>query len=106
MLYICTIHIPIAHSINMHDVLGPDDLRLNTYCTYDLGVSYSTKEEAVSVCEKMQIQHNNCTTIFDKWCDGVDYRICKERSHIYVSSKLKGSCTYSIQGMIYYQIPC
>ena len=46
----------------------------------------------------MHLKYNNCTTLYDKDCDGDNYRICIEGSLIKESSK--GSCTYSVPGDI------
>ena len=73
------------------------NLREDTWCNDDLGFGYSTKDEAEGICDHMQLKHNNCTTVYDKECDGVDYRICREGATILVSSQ--GSCTYSTQGI-------
>ena len=68
-------------------------LRSHTWCNNALGVYYSTKGEAERICDHMQVKYNNCTTVYDRDCDGENYRICIEGAEIKESSK--GSCTYS-----------
>ena len=60
--------------------------------------SYPTRMDAESICDLMQHQFRNCTTIYDRACDGDNYRICKEGAEIATSPE--GSCIYSNIGNI------
>ena len=89
-------HTLLFHSAGfLHNVLAQVsyNLRNDTSCDDDLGFGYSTKDEAERICDQMQLKHNNCTTVYDNECDGVDYRICREGAAIRESTN--GSCTYS-----------
>ena len=60
--------------------------------------SYPTRMDAERLCDLMQHQFRNCTTIYDRACDGDTYKICKEGAKIATSNE--GSCTYSNIGNI------
>ena len=66
--------------------------REDTWCSDDIDAIYSTKREAENICDQMQQQYKNCTTIYDRGCDGYNYMLCEERATILTSSK--GSCTH------------
>ena len=76
----------------------------DTFCSKYLGVVYSKKGDAESICDQMQLQYHNCTTIYDVDCDADNYRICREESVIKPSSQ--GSCTHSAIGKVFAGCTC
>ena len=76
--------------------------REDTWCSDDIDAFYSTKAEAENICDQMQQQYNNCTTIYDRGCDGYNYRLCEMGAAILTSSK--GSCTHFRLGYVNHTI--
>ena len=66
----------------------------NVYCNPRLSETYQTKQEAEDICNEMRSEYNNCTTLFDEYCDGEVYWIC-ESPTVSQSSTGQGSCLYS-----------
>ena len=64
--------------------------------------SYPTRMDAESICDLMQHQFRNCTTIYDRACDGDTYKICKQGAKIATSPE--GSCIYSNIGYINWKL--
>ena len=73
-------------------------MRSSTYCTERLEDFYEAMMDAKNSCDQMEQQYSNCTILYDMYCDGGNYTICKEGTAIEKSST--GSCTYYKPGNI------